>query len=608
MSFNLKRYAAAKQSPPVAEKQLRDGVTTDAPQQTHERQLDGLRVQAPNRLTERQLASRQTDKAPKTLSEKQLVPQREEAPNRTHERQLDAVRTDKSPEALIEATMHAEAVAAGRVVIAQDIGRKHQEKIALDTLKLSAMGASVMGGMNHAEAIKFLRSIGYNDLRITNLLVKAGWGAKEIQDMMGGSETIRQSAGRVDQAVRRSLPRVTPSIGLPELEKYCKDCGHGLALVDRNTDKVIAPYVDPSDYPDLRFASCQSGTASTDGKYYIMFHDGILETDPDYLTQESHDKRNRNSQTRTAAAANLSDDHTERRLRGESDVAAPDTIHEEQLGKLRVDKELPLAEKYLEKNRTDDVTTTIEGRLNKAKGGFHQHRNSETSKGDLNQLEAQRVADKKRQEAEKVKPASETPKELRFYEEAPGKDGIRLAQAQVLDFPVTDTDDDIHTGPSDDAEEQTVDQLSEEDLRRRVMEQDQELAAYREVLREEEGVDGDDDEALGDDGFEITEKARQPVVIPQNPDGPAGGQAFEVDDQLVGSSDSTGTPIEERVLLYDKQKLSYLSDEQISDQAVRYLRQKYPSANLDENSIMHLEGDANTGEIRYTLVGRGAAV
>ena len=509
MSFNLKRYAAAKQSPPVTEKQLRDGVTTDAPQQTHERQLDGLRVQAPNRLTERQLASRQTDKAPKTLSEKQLVPQREEAPNRTHERQLDAVRTDKSPEALIEATMHAEAVAAGRVVIAQDIGRKHQEKIALDTLKLSAMGASVMGGMNHAEAIKFLRSIGYNDLRITNLLVKAGWGAKEIQDMMEPKETV----------VSQGLGAIRPT-----------------------------------------------------------------------------------------AAANLSDDHTERRLRGESDVAAPNSIHEEQLGKLRVDKELPLAEKYLEKNRTDDVTTTIEGRLNKAKGGFHQHRNSETSKGDLNQLEAQRVADKKRQEAEKVKPASETPKELRFYEEAPGKDGIRLAQAQVLDFPVTDTDDDIHTGPSDDAEEQTVDQLSEEDLRRRVMEQDQELAAYREVLREEEGVDGDDDEALGDDGFEITEKARQPVVIPQNPDGPAGGQAFEVDDQLVGSSDSTGTPIEERVLLYDKQKLSYLSDEQISDQAVRYLRQKYPSANLDESSIMHLEGDENTGEIRYTLVGRGAAV
>ena len=38
---------------------------------------------------------------------------------------------------------------------------KHQKRIALDTLKMSDIGVSIMGGMTKAEAYKFLRSIGY---------------------------------------------------------------------------------------------------------------------------------------------------------------------------------------------------------------------------------------------------------------------------------------------------------------------------------------------------------------------------------------------------------------------------------------------------------------
>lgn len=37
-----------------------------------------------------------------------------------------------------------------------DVAKKHQTKIAFDTLKLSKTGAMVMGGMDHKEAVKFL--------------------------------------------------------------------------------------------------------------------------------------------------------------------------------------------------------------------------------------------------------------------------------------------------------------------------------------------------------------------------------------------------------------------------------------------------------------------
>jgi len=67
--------------------------------------------------------------------------------------------------------------------------------------------------------------------------------------------------------------------------------GYGLALVDAKTDKVIEPYVDGSDYPDVMFKDSRDGAKSTDGKYYIKFHSGILEEDPDYLTDKQGSKK-----------------------------------------------------------------------------------------------------------------------------------------------------------------------------------------------------------------------------------------------------------------------------------------------------------------------------
>ena len=49
------------------------------------------------------------------------------------------------------------------------VPQKHQLKIAKDTLKMSDVGARVMGGMTKDEARKFLKSIGYTDNEIKKL-------------------------------------------------------------------------------------------------------------------------------------------------------------------------------------------------------------------------------------------------------------------------------------------------------------------------------------------------------------------------------------------------------------------------------------------------------
>ena len=43
---------------------------------------------------------------------------------------------------------------------------KHQKKIALSTLKMSAVGATIAGGMTKDEARAFLKKIGYSDAQI----------------------------------------------------------------------------------------------------------------------------------------------------------------------------------------------------------------------------------------------------------------------------------------------------------------------------------------------------------------------------------------------------------------------------------------------------------
>ena len=53
--------------------------------------------------------------------------------------------------------------------VALDVFQQHQKKIAISTLKMSDMGANIMGGMSKDEARAFLKSIGYSDSQIAKI-------------------------------------------------------------------------------------------------------------------------------------------------------------------------------------------------------------------------------------------------------------------------------------------------------------------------------------------------------------------------------------------------------------------------------------------------------
>ena len=62
-----------------------------------------------------------------------------------------------------------ELVKIAKEIVALDIFKTHQKAIALKTLKMNDIGASIMGGMTKDEARAFLKSIGYSDAQIKKL-------------------------------------------------------------------------------------------------------------------------------------------------------------------------------------------------------------------------------------------------------------------------------------------------------------------------------------------------------------------------------------------------------------------------------------------------------
>lgn len=67
----------------------------------------------------------------------------------------------------------------------EDVARSHQRRIALRTLKMSGLGAELMGGMNMKQAIAFLRKDGMADRQIADIMRKAGHPADDITKFMG---------------------------------------------------------------------------------------------------------------------------------------------------------------------------------------------------------------------------------------------------------------------------------------------------------------------------------------------------------------------------------------------------------------------------------------
>ena len=122
------------------------------------------------------------------------------------------------------------------------------------------------------------------------------------------------------------------------------------------------------------------------------------------------------------------DEHIERRLRNEHGNI-PNEINEGQLEKARATEPTELTEKQLEKVRSGGANEITEKRLDTDKAKFaNSYRNPSAYEGDINKLEEKRLTNDP-VEKEKYEDASETPKGLRWWDEAPkSPDGLKLAQ------------------------------------------------------------------------------------------------------------------------------------------------------------------------------------
>jgi len=61
------------------------------------------------------------------------------------------------------------------------VPEQHQRRIALQTLQFNQVGAIVMGGPDHRQAVQILRRFGHKDLEIRVRLETAGHSKNDIE-------------------------------------------------------------------------------------------------------------------------------------------------------------------------------------------------------------------------------------------------------------------------------------------------------------------------------------------------------------------------------------------------------------------------------------------
>lgn len=64
------------------------------------------------------------------------------------------------------------------------VPERHQQRIALDTLRMHEQGAFIMGGMDHRKAVEVLRKLGHSDWDIRTRLETAGHEPEAIDRYM----------------------------------------------------------------------------------------------------------------------------------------------------------------------------------------------------------------------------------------------------------------------------------------------------------------------------------------------------------------------------------------------------------------------------------------
>lgn len=99
-----------------------------------------------------------------------------------------------------------------------DVFGKHQKAIALKTLKMSDVGANIMGGMTKEEAREFLKSIGYNDAQIRRLEASdKGVGMNVARELVAAARDVALAGVSLDTDDRQT------DFLSPEMEKALND-------------------------------------------------------------------------------------------------------------------------------------------------------------------------------------------------------------------------------------------------------------------------------------------------------------------------------------------------------------------------------------------------
>lgn len=112
---------------------------------------------------------------------------------------------------------------------AKNTFEKHQENIALKTLKMTDAMSGVMGGMNKTEAINFLKSIGYTDMEIKKL-----------------SEAKTQIDSLIKEELSKILNETSYTDFILNYGQEIKDAVQNLKAIGKIHDKV-----DEKDYEQL---------------------------------------------------------------------------------------------------------------------------------------------------------------------------------------------------------------------------------------------------------------------------------------------------------------------------------------------------------------------
>ena len=163
------------------------------------------------------------------------------------------------------------------------------------------------------------------------------------------------------------------------------------------------------------------------------------------------------------------DTHITRRLEEEHHGNIPDVVTDKQLRPGYAKTENSSIEARLEKTRLGGADMLIEKNLNDSKNQFgSNHRDASTYEGNISKLEEKRIKDYNI-EGEKYEPASETPKDKRWWE-VKSDDGLVIASiktAQVDDYTLNqmdlDRDGDWDLDRTEDLNDWDLDDMEEDD-------------------------------------------------------------------------------------------------------------------------------------------------